>query len=287
MRLASNPLQLPSCLIRRPLCEKVALPGLDPETFCAYSAQMENTIRTRRMAELTWQEFKAVVPEKTAAVLLPVGTVEAHGVTGLGTDNTIPEAIASRIAGPVNALIAPTIPYGITRSLLAWPGSTSVSEETFERYVYEVAASLADAGFGRIVFLNGHGGNTSRLKDICFRLYREKKVFSMALDWWVLCAEETRTIYGHEGGHGGTDETGMVIAAAPEQVRPEEYRPELAFQAPAGTTISPYPGSIILYDSDDGLPEFDPDKAGKLLDAVCGKVRATIIEVFRRWQAIH
>lgn len=248
---------------------------------------MKNPIRTRRLAELTWQEFKAIVPEQTDAVLLPVGTVEAHGVTGLGTDNTIPEAIAARIAGPVNALIAPTIPYGITRSLLAWPGSTSVSPETFERYVQEVAASLADAGFRRIVFLNGHGGNTSPLKDICFRLFREKRVFSLALDWWVLCAEETRTVYGHEGGHGGTDETGMVIAAAPEQVRADEYRPDLAFQAPPGTTISPYPGSIILYDSDDGLPEFDAARAGRLLDAVCRKVEATVIEVFRRWQSVR
>ncbi|MEO0086284.1 MAG: creatininase family protein [candidate division WOR-3 bacterium] len=247
---------------------------------------MKNTIRTRRLAELTWQEFRSIVPDQTDAVLLPVGTVEAHGVTALGTDNIIPEAIAGRIAEPVNALIAPTIPYGITRSLLAWPGSTSVTEETFERYVYEVAASLADAGFRRIVLLNGHGGNTSQLKDICFRLYRKKKVFSMALDWWVLCAEETRTVYGHEGGHGGTDETGMVIAAAPEHVRRGEYNPGLAFQAPPGTTISPYPGSIILYDSDDGLPDFDPDKAGRLLDAVCAKVAATVSEVFRRWQEI-
>uniref|UniRef100_A0A7C4GCM8 Creatininase family protein n=1 Tax=candidate division WOR-3 bacterium TaxID=2052148 RepID=A0A7C4GCM8_UNCW3 len=248
---------------------------------------MEKTIRTHRLAGLTWQEFRSIVPEVTDAVLLPTGTVEAHGVTSLGTDNTIPEAIAARIAAPVNALIAPTIPYGITRSLLAWPGSTSVTPETFERYVYEVAASLAEAGFRRIVFLNGHGGNTGQLKDICFRLYREKKMFSLALDWWVLCAEETRTVYGHEGGHGGTDETAMVIAAAPEEVRADEFRPDLAFPAPPGTTISPYPGSIILYDSDDGLPDFDPARAQRLLDAVCARVAATVNEVFRRWQSIR
>lgn len=248
---------------------------------------MTQALRTRKLEELTWLEFRNLVPEQVDAVLLPVGTVEAHGVTALGTDNTIPEAVAARIAGPVNALIAPTIPYGITRSLLAYPGSTSVSPETFERYVFEVAASLVDTGFRRVAFLNGHGGNTEQLKDICFRLYREKKVFSLALDWWVLCAEETRTVYGHEGGHGGTDETGMVIAAAPDQVHPEQYKPELAFQAPPGTTISPYPGSIILYDSDDGLPDFDPDKAAQLLEAVCRKVETTINDIFRRWQSIR
>ncbi|MFO7650572.1 MAG: creatininase family protein, partial [bacterium] len=79
-------------------------------------------LRTRRLAELTWREFGAAVPRRTDLVLIPVGTIEAHGVTALGTDNAIPESIAARIAGPLGALIAPTINYGITKTLLPWPG---------------------------------------------------------------------------------------------------------------------------------------------------------------------
>ncbi len=131
---------------------------------------MKTTPRTRKLEELNWMEFKRLVPKRTDAVLLPVGTIEAHGVTGLGTDNQIPSSIAERIAEPVNALIAPTIPYGITRTLLPYPGSLTVPPGTFEHYVAAVAASLADAGFKRIVFLNGHGGNTEILKDISIRL---------------------------------------------------------------------------------------------------------------------
>ena len=83
---------------------------------------MKKILRTRKLEELNWQEFGKIVPKVTDAVLLPVGTLEAHGVTGLGTDNFIPVSLAERIAGKVNALIAPTIPYGITRSLLPYPG---------------------------------------------------------------------------------------------------------------------------------------------------------------------
>ena len=67
--------------------------------------------------ELTWQEFGQNVPGKTDRVLLPVGTIEAHGVTPLATDNIIPEYICQQISGPLGALVAPTINYGITKSL--------------------------------------------------------------------------------------------------------------------------------------------------------------------------
>ena len=253
---------------------------------CPYSASVKKNLRTYQLAELNWLEFKRIVPAKVDAVLLPVGTVEAHGVTGLGTDNQIPESIAARIALRVNALVAPTIAYGITKTLLPYPGSLTVSSETFERYVFEVAAGLADTGFRRIVLLNGHGGNTETLKNISSRLYREKKAFSMVIDWWPLCAEEIRQIYGHIGGHGGTDETALILADHPADVRKTDYRKDLAFTVRPGLAATPFPGSIILYEKDQGYPEFDPAKAERLMTLVADKVTATIAEVFSRWAKI-
>lgn len=248
---------------------------------------MKTTLRTRKLEEMNWMEFKRLVPKKTDAVLLPVGTIEAHGVTGLGTDNQIPSSIAERIAQPVNALIAPTIPYGITRTLLPYPGSLTVPPETFERYVAEVAASLADAGFRRIVFLNGHGGNTEALKNTSTRLYRDKKAYSIAIDWWMLCDEEIKRVYGHTGGHAGTDETALVQVDHPEQVHSREYKKEMAFLAQPGLAAVPFPGSIILYKPAEGYPDFDPAKAEQLMTAVCAKVTATVLDVFRRWSRIR
>ncbi len=248
---------------------------------------MTSDLSTRRLEELTWLEFKQLVPEHIDAVLLPVGTLEAHGCIALGTDNIIPSALADRLAPRLNALIAPVIPYGITRSLLAYPGSTSVTPETFAQYVWEVCCSLADTGFRRLAIINGHGGNTEQLKNICFRLYREKKVFSLVVDWWVHCAKEVREVYGHEGGHAGTDETAMLQALRPELVHREQYGPDLAAQAAPGLVTSPFPGSIILYEKDEGSPDFDAAKAQKLLDLVCAKLEHSISEFFRRWQKIR
>lgn len=239
------------------------------------------------LQELNWMEFKRLVPKKTDAVLLPVGTIEAHGVIGLGTDNQIPLSIAERIAEPVNALIAPTIHYGITRRLLPYAGSLTVLPETFERYVAEVAASLADAGFKRVVFLNGHSGNTEALKNVSAGLYRDKKAYSMVIDWWTLCDEEARQVYGHAGGHAGTDETALVQVDHPEQVRRQDYKKEMAFVDQPGLAVLPFPGSILLYKKGEGLPDFDLAKAEKLMTAVCAKVAATVVDVFKRWSRIR
>jgi creatinine amidohydrolase len=248
---------------------------------------MKTTLRTRRLEELNWMEFKRLVPAKTDAVLIPVGTIEAHGVTGLGTDNQIPVSICGRIADKVNALIAPGVNYGITKSLLPYPGSVTVLPDTFERYVSEVALGLADAGFRRIVFMNGHGGNTEALKNVSYRLLREKKTYSAVVDWWTLCAEEIKQVYGHVGGHAGTDETAMVQVDHPEDVRKEDYSKDLAFTVQPGLAAVPFPGSIILYKQDEGYPDFDPVRAGKLMNAVCAKVEKTLLDVFRRWQTVR
>ncbi len=247
---------------------------------------MKTTLRTRKLEELNWMEFGRLVPKKTDTALLPVGTIEAHGVTGLGTDNHIPLSIAERIAGPVNALIAPPVNYGITKSLLPYPGSVTVLPDTFERYVFEVAAGLADAGFRRIVFVNGHGGNTEALKNVSTRLYREKKTYSLVVDWWTLCAEEVRQVYGHAGGHAGTDETAMVQVDHPECVRKQDYSRELAFTVAPGLAAVPFPGSIMLYKPDEGFPDFDPAKAEELMKVVCAKVEQTLLSVFKRWSGL-
>jgi creatinine amidohydrolase len=248
---------------------------------------MKTTLRTRKLEELNWMEFKRLVPEKTDAVLVAVGTIEAHGVTGLGTDNQIPSSIAERIAEPVNALIAPAVNYGITKSLLPYPGSVTMTPEAFERYVFEVAIGLADAGFRRVVFMNGHGGNTEALKNVSLRLFREKRTYSVVLDWWTLCADEIRQVYGHVGGHAGTDETAMVQVDHPEDVQKQDYSKDLAFTVQPGLAAVPFPGSIMLYKQDEGYPDFDPAKAQKLMNAVCAKVEKTLLDVFKRWSRIR
>ena len=79
-------------------------------------------------------KIQKLVPSEIDTVIFPVGTLEAHGSSCIGTDNFIPESIAAGIAGRVNALIAPTVNYGITRSLLRYSGGSGIKPDT----LYEI-----------------------------------------------------------------------------------------------------------------------------------------------------
>ena len=118
----------------------------------------------RRLGYLNHNELKKLVPGEIDTAIVPIGTIEAHGITPLGTDVIIPEAMAERIGPEVNAIIAPAVPYGITRGLVGHPGTISIRPDVFRAYVGDLLRSLADIGFAKIVVLNG-GDEELRLQN--------------------------------------------------------------------------------------------------------------------------
>ncbi len=239
-----------------------------------------------RLDELTWQEFQEIVPKKIKTVILPVGTVEAHGVTPLGTDNIIPVAIAERIAGDLKALVAPLVPYGITRTLLAYPGSLTVTSTSFENYIGEVLDSLAEKGFKNIVVMNGHGGQIDELRRAAQKVHQTRRVKIAVIHWWLLCAEVTKEVFSQSGGHAGVDETACVMALHPNSVKKIRYNKKLAHTMQEGVYTVPAPGTILLYKAGEGYPEFEEKKAKLYLEKVCAKVKSTIRDIFNKWEQV-
>ena len=43
----------------------------------------------RRLSRLNWMEMGEQIPRHSHTLLLPVGTLEAHGITSIGTDNAV------------------------------------------------------------------------------------------------------------------------------------------------------------------------------------------------------
>lgn len=236
-----------------------------------------------RFDELTWQEFAQAVPQKTAAVLLPVGTIEAHGVTPLGTDNLIPEHLCRKLSGPLGALVAPTIAYGITRSLTAFPGSFGVPPQVFSDYVLEVLLGLHHGGFRRVAVMNGHGGNMSALKEAAYESYRRTGIQIVVVNWWLLCRPVCRDVFGQSGGHAGCDETAMVMAASPDGVKQSLYKPELAFDYDTAVEIYPAPSSIMLYTPGEGYPVFDRQLCAQYAELATAKIEKYLKELWQAW----
>src|SRR5947208_15873796 len=92
-------------------------------------------------------------------VVLPVGSTEQHGYLSLETDNILAERVAAEAAEPLGVLVLPVLPYGLTPSFAAYPGSPTLRLETFLAVLRDLLDSLYGQGFRRFLIVNGHGGN--------------------------------------------------------------------------------------------------------------------------------
>ena len=129
--------------------------------FCcgvSFAQADKDIVTTREMERINWMEFKEAVPSMISTVILPTGTLEPHGVINNGADITAPFAMAKTIARRTNAMIAPTLPYGITGSMEAYPGAFQITEAAYRPFVKQILEGLVKNGFRSIIIMNGHGG---------------------------------------------------------------------------------------------------------------------------------
>jgi len=238
------------------------------------------------MERINWLEFAEWVPAKIKTVLLPLGTLEAHGVAANGADILAPIALAREMADRVNAMIAPVVAYGFTGVLDAYPGSFTIPEDAYRAYVRAVMVGLARNKFKNIILLNGHGGGqTAILSALAQEVGRETGVRVLAVNWWSYCSDVTRQIFGEDGGHAGENETAYVMAIDPSLVQKERYQADMATSLPPPNTWSayPFPSSIMLYKEGEGYPKFDLAKARIYFSKVNNKVATLIEETIRKW----
>lgn len=241
---------------------------------------------TREMSLLCWQEFAELVPARIATVLVPFGSLEPHGVIPSGTDGLAPEAMARDIAARVEALIAPTLSYGVTEAMAGYPGAVSVPTEAYAPFAEAVLDGLAGNGFRNIIVLNGHGGNTTVLNAAATRVANARRVRVLVVNWWTLADDITKAVFKENGGHAGNNETAYVQAFLPQHVHPERYKPEMASPnpAPAGAyTAVPVPSTILLYEKGQGYPTFDPAQAKEYFRRVNDRVAELILDTIRKW----
>ena len=251
-----------------------------PGVVCAQSSSPSS----RWLDDLNWIEVGRLVPHTITTVLVPVGTLEPHGVINNGADNIVPESLAVRLAPLTEALIAPTVKYGVTTTLGEYPGTFGITPATFEAYVYEVLRGFADNGFRNIVVLNGHGPNGAPLRRAAERVWHETSARLLVTEWWSLTADLVEEIYGGAGGHAGNNETGAVLAVRPDLVHPELYSgEEMTTPRPEGWTAYPFPSSILLYRPGEGLPDFDRAKARRYFDGTVARLADVIQDVIAKW----
>ncbi|ARU62576.1 hypothetical protein CBW65_17590 [Tumebacillus avium] len=158
-----------------------------------------------------FEEYKPYID----TLILPVGAIEAHGPHApLGTDMLIPQLIAEYIEGKLSGRVwtAPVIPYGHCAVLADFPGTIDVPNRILADYVHAVVASFSRYGIKHVVLLNGHGGNITALNETAMRL-TELNLHVLVSNYWLDYQAEIREITPGTG-HGGEDETSLVMVAA-------------------------------------------------------------------------
>jgi len=182
----------------------------------------------RNFAYLTWKQVDALPRERTLLVL-PTAAIEQHGHhLPLATDTLINNLLLGNalelLPADVPIYALPPVCYGKSNEHIGFPGTLSVSAQTFLAVVRDLGASIAAGGFKKLVLYNTHGGNTS-LVDILARDLRAEfglRTFSLfgsggASHEGVSAQERT---YGF---HAGEIETAYLLHATPELVHPGEY----------------------------------------------------------------
>lgn len=176
-------------------------------------------------------ELSATVSPRTAGarlVLVPVGSLEQHGPhLPLDTDTVIAAEVAKRAAELLRAWVAPAIAYGSSGEHQSFPGTVSVGTEALTHTVVELVRSMRTWA-GRVLLVNGHGGNITALKKAVAQLTTEGHDVD-----WVACRTEQE--HGRSDLHAGFAETSLMLHLRPWDVRIE--RAEVGDTRPLAETL--------------------------------------------------
>ncbi len=165
-----------------------------------------------RLADATWPEVDA---SDRNVLVVPVGSLEQHGPhLPLDTDAFVAAAVAQRAcADRPDVGLAPVLSIGASGEHADFPGTVSIGTEVLRDVVVEVVRHAA-RDWGRVLVVNGHGGNAPALAAavaVCTHERRRLEVVHLGLPGM--------------DGHAGRAETSLLLALAPERVHLERAIP--------------------------------------------------------------
>ena len=178
-----------------------------------------------RLGHMTYDEVAAAI-EAERLVIVPTGATESHGPhMPCDTDTHQAEYMAVELAGRVSGVVAPAVPYAVSKTFEHFPGTISLSIPTYQELVYEICAALVRQGFRHILLLNGNRPNGTSNDAVARRLIDDlddHDITVTAVSYWEPGAAAVHRLRSSEVGgmgHGGEFETSFQLATRPELVK--------------------------------------------------------------------
>lgn len=127
--------------------------------------------------DLTWMEVRDKIGNGMTTAIIPTGGIEQNGPF-LTTDkhNVILAATGEAIARKLgDALITPIVAYVPQGPVdqIEYPGTLSISPDTFKQLLSDVSESLRSQGFRNIILIGDSGGNQQSMSEVATQLSQQ------------------------------------------------------------------------------------------------------------------
>lgn len=180
----------------------------------------------RRMSFMTQMEAADAIANKRP-VIIPTGATEAHGPhMPLDTDTHQADHIAALLAERINAVVAPPLAYGISKTFENFSGTISLSIPTYQALLFEIGAALVRQGFEHLIILNGNRPNGTANDAVARHLVDEldeRHDFKVsAVSYWEPAAAKIHALRKSVPGgmgHGCEFEASFQLATRPKLVK--------------------------------------------------------------------
>ncbi len=195
--------------------------------------------RNVEWARMTAPELKAMAASGSALAILPAGALEQHGphlpvVVDTASANAASIAAAREVCDELPVAVLPPLWMGMSEHHLPFGGTISLDYAAYRALLNSIVRSLKAIGFGRLLIVNGHGGNIDGLNLSARELAVEYDLaIATIMPWMNARAEITALMESAAPGHACEGETSLMMAIAGDLVRPDK------FEEAASSTIKP------------------------------------------------
>ena len=177
----------------------------------------------RRLAELRLPDIDSIT--SGAIVVQPIGAVEQHGPhLPFNTDLVIAQRTATEVVDrhgdDLDLWLLPPIAYSKSNEHAWAAGTVWMSARTMWSLLDDLGRSVSRLPSSKLVFLNGHGGNSSLLNVACRELRIDHGLESFLMHPMVPPDQGGPSSDSEQGMgvHGGFIETSLMLHLEPELV---------------------------------------------------------------------
>ena len=188
---------------------------------------MKSEPSEHEVAGLTWDRVRDRLAAGAAAIL-PIGAgAKEHGLhMPMATDQVFADYFARALAKKIDALIWPTLTYGFYPALVAYAGSVSLSDETFQAVVTEIADALIGFGAKRILIVDTGLSTIAAVAAAISASRDPSRIRHLKVFAGARFEETVRGLKEQPyGTHADEMETSLMLAIAPELVDMARAKP--------------------------------------------------------------